>query len=164
MATKTTGFGSIAKFNRALSHIPKECTVALTEASGRIASVVAADAAALARNVGGVARLVAPTIRASKGRTPAITMGGTRQIPRHRRSAPRGLKVNVDAGALNLTNQTIGNVMWGAEFGASNYRQFNPWRGNKGRAGYFLWPAVRDDARYIMDTYADALDDALKAI
>lgn len=32
----------------------------------------------------------------------------------------------------------------GAEFGALQYKQFKPWKGNKDDAGYFLWPSVRD--------------------
>lgn len=32
---------------------------------------------------------------------------------------------------------------FGAEFGAITYHQFQTWRGNDDRAGYFLWPTVR---------------------
>jgi hypothetical protein len=55
----------------------------------------------------------------------------------------------------------------GAEFGALRYGQFKRWRGNQpsdafsGGAGYFLFPSIRDSEREILQTFRDALMDAV---
>lgn len=59
----------------------------------------------------------------------------------------------------------------GAEFGAGRdtqrtrasgtyvgFRQFSPWRGNDGGAGYFLYPTIRDLTPAIVEMYGDALE------
>jgi hypothetical protein len=59
----------------------------------------------------------------------------------------------------------------GAEFGAgqnqqrstphgvvTGWNQFEPWRGNGQGAGYFLYPAIRDDTAKIVDMYGDAIE------
>lgn len=53
----------------------------------------------------------------------------------------------------------------GAEFGGQRRpttQQFQPWRGSGSGAGYFVYPAIRDNAAYIEDQYVSALDDALR--
>jgi hypothetical protein len=161
---KTVVFEKPGQFYRALNRLPKMAQKELRDASKVIASKVASEASSRATAQGGVARLVAPYIKAYRDRIPTIRMGSSTKIPRGKRNAPRGLKVNVDAGALNLKNQTISNVMWGAEFGADRYTQFLPWRGNKEGAGYFLWPAIRDLGPVIRREYSDALLDALNKV
>ena len=52
----------------------------------------------------------------------------------------------------------------GAEFGALQYKQFPPWRGNQFEpsadgTGYFLHPAIHADLNKIEDAYLDAIDD-----
>lgn len=44
----------------------------------------------------------------------------------------------------------------GAEFGSSRFRQFNA---HRGRDGWFLWPAIRDEGPRILDVYGDAVED-----
>ena len=59
----------------------------------------------------------------------------------------------------------------GAEFGAAQdqirntargavtgWNQFQPWRGSGSGAGYFLYPAIRDETEHIVDMYGDALE------
>jgi hypothetical protein len=46
----------------------------------------------------------------------------------------------------------------GAEFGSIRYKQFEPWRGSAGDAGYFLWPTLRDDAADIISAFDRALE------
>lgn len=59
----------------------------------------------------------------------------------------------------------------GAEFGAMRgiprttrrgpvvgWNQFKQWRGNGADAGYFLFPAIRDHEREIVDQYGDAIE------
>lgn len=52
----------------------------------------------------------------------------------------------------------------GAEFGAKQYHQFQPWRGNQWEpdasngVGYFLHPAIRETREEFMDRYEHLLD------
>lgn len=47
----------------------------------------------------------------------------------------------------------------GAEFGARNYPQFQPWRGSDENAGYFLWPTIRAERDRIVEVYGQLLDE-----
>lgn len=147
--TRTYTYSSIAGLRRTLRALPKEAQARLRDASQAIASDVAASASRRALSVGGVARYVAPTIRASRDRVPKVVMGGTRRLPSRGDRPRRGGR------------QTVGDVIWGAEFGSDRFRQFSPWRGNDRGAGYFLWPTVRGEAPEIMDRYGEALMDAV---
>ena len=110
-----------------------------TEARGR----------AVSAGVARVARYVAPTIRATRDRVPVVRMGGSRALP------PR------DGRARTGSHQTVGDVMWGAEFGSVRHTQFSPWGGNGDSAGYFLWPSVRMDE--IVEQWAGAVEDACRS-
>lgn len=46
----------------------------------------------------------------------------------------------------------------GAEFGAIQYHQFEPWRGSGRDAGYFLYPAIRDITPELVDMYGDKIE------
>lgn len=50
----------------------------------------------------------------------------------------------------------------GGEFGSIAYKQFKPWRGSGGDAGYAVYPAKRDNTDRIVDMYGDALDELTK--
>lgn len=153
---KTMQFYRVESLNATLRAIPKEANATLRDASQSIAGEVAGDAAAAARSQGGLAAIVAPTIRAARDRVPYIKMGGSKQLPKE----GNGWKRKTRKGA----NQTIGDAMWGAEFGGQRRRttqQFRPWRGSSHGAGYFLWPAVRDNRAYIEKAYGDALIEAI---
>lgn len=154
MAAKAT-FYSVAGLNKSLRKLPKNASAHLKDASGRIAEKVASDAAGRARGIGGVAKLVAPSIRAGRDRVPLIRMGNSSRLP----STGAGWERKRTG-----SRQTIGDVIWGAEFGSDRFPQFSPWRGSDTGAGYFLWPTVRGDREYIRDEYSDALNDALKEI
>lgn len=149
MAKKLT-FYNVAGLNKTLRALPRTASANLRDASQVIADKVAQDAAGAARAQGGVAALVAPTIRSGRDRVPVVRMGGSARLPGPRnRSGKR---------------QTIGDVIWGAEFGGGARRttqQFLPWRGNDTGAGYFLWPTVRGDRDFIEKEYGDAILDAI---
>lgn len=49
----------------------------------------------------------------------------------------------------------------GAEFGANQYPQFQPWRGAGEDGGYFLYPAIRANEDQIDHEYTEALDGAM---
>lgn len=142
---KTLTFYQVEGLSRALRALPRTASARLRDASQEIASRVASDAAARASAQGGAAAKVAPSIRAGRDRVPLVRMGNSSPI----RSGPR---------------QTIGDLIWGAEFGGGarpTTRQFRPWKGSGTGAGYFLWPTVRDDRSFIETAYGDALLDAI---
>ena len=142
---KMTTYNGIAGLNAALRRLPKEASAELREASQKITKVVADDAQGRARGTSGAARIVAPTIKAAKDRYPVIKMGGKKRIA--------GRKGN---------RQTVGDLIWGAEFGGQGRPTTQQFLPHKGTTGYFLWPAVRDHD--IGGDYSDALLDALNKI
>lgn len=152
---KTTTYKTVAGLYKALSRLPKEASVQLRLASLEIATKVASEAASRAKSQGGLAKLVAPTIRARRDRTPEVRMGSARRLPTEGNGWKRSRKG---------PGQTVGDIIWGAEFGAAAYRQFKPWRGNDSEAGYFLYPAVRAKSDMIEREYSAALLDALNSI
>lgn len=56
------------------------------------------------------------------------------------------------------------SVPWalGFEFGSAVHRQFPPWRGNGGDAGYFFWPEIRAAREEIAKRALEAIEDALR--
>lgn len=146
---RTHTFKSVKGLNRVLRALPKALRAELRDASAAIATDVAAQAAVRASSVGGVARDVAPTIKARRDGVPKVVMGGTTSLP------PR------DGRPRTGPNQTVGNVIWGAEFGSGKHRQFDPWRGSGAGAGYFLWPTVAAMSDEIEERYGDAILDAI---
>lgn len=154
----------IRGLNRTLNALPKVAQARIRDASVRIAADVAVDAQSRARSgTGGVAKVakyVAPTIRATRDRVPVVRMGGTTSLPPRNGRDRGGARSDGVAGPRNPLNQTVGAVMWGAEFGSGKSHQFSPWGGNGESAGYFLWPAIRMDD--IEERYAEALVDACR--
>lgn len=118
------------ELNKSLREMGKEFQKELTQANKGVAGFVADDAKAAAYSLGGVAAHVAPSIKAAGGTTWAgVSIGGA---------------AHPEAS--------------GAEFGSMRFKQFKPWRGNGSDAGYFLYPAIRQDADRIETEYTEALD------
>jgi hypothetical protein len=155
MAPRAAVVHDVKGLNAALRRVPKEASVELRKASARIAKGIADEAAGRARGVGGVAALVAPTIRAGRDRVPLVKMGGPGRLP----TAGDGWERTRDG-----SRQTVGDVIWGAEFGGgarSTTLQFMP---HKGTIGYFLWPTVRDRSDETQEAYGEALQAALEDV
>lgn len=152
---RTQVYRNVTGVNKALRRLPKVAAARIRDASEDIAGQIASDARASAQGQGGIAALVAPTIRAGRDRVPLVKMGSSQKLPESGDGWER--KRSGD-------KQTIGDVIWGAEFGASQWTQFKPWLGSDTGAGYFLYPAVRARNEWIQDRYSEALDDALQAI
>lgn len=153
MAAKVTYY-SAAGLNKSIRRLPKEAKVELRNGAERIARKVADDAQSKAKSLGGIAAIVAPTIRSGRDAVPIVKMGGSSKLPTSGNGWQRKRE-----GA----RQAIGDVIWGAEFGGRRRpttQQFLPWRGNDTGAGYFLWPTVRGDREFISDAYEDAMADA----
>ena len=160
-------YDTIEGLNRALRQLPQTALVELRNASVDIAATVADDARGRAVALGGVARYVAPTIKASRDRVPKVRMGGARKLPKTGSWGTRKRLGN---------RQTVGDVIWGAEFGGGarpETRQFGGYQGfihnakiNNRQAGVgrFLYPAVRANHKETMERYLRALDDAMELV
>lgn len=141
MATQRIRSGTVAvegltELNRALRRMGPEFPKEMRAVNKTVAEFVANDARSNAYSLGGVAAHVAPSIKASAGTTSAgVAFGGP--------SWP---------------------MAGGAEFGSIRYKQFQPWRGNGPDAGYFVYPAIRQDADRIEDEYTEAVDDLIKKV
>lgn len=130
---------TIAGLHNVFRALPKDMSAGLRDASQEIAKDVASQAQARGAGVSKLyARYVAPTIKASRDRVPVVKMGGTKRIRKGDR-------------------QSVGDVIWGAEFGGrgrSTTMQFLP---HLGTTGYALWPTVRELQPDIGERYSDAL-------
>lgn len=139
--------------NKYLRMLPKEAATELRAASNDIASQIASEAAGRARGLHPTAQLVAGTIKARRDRVPIIAEGGSRKLPAHS-----------DGRARTGARQTVGDIVWGAEFGSDRYTQFPKWRGNGKGAGYFMWPTVDDRSAWMLQEWSAALDRALQVV
>ena len=147
MTAKLTDYGnSIAGLNAALRRLPKHIGVELKDASGDIAEGVAGSARAKAAAIGRGWRILGPTIRVKRSGVPTILAGGTRRIPGRRHRGER---------------QTVGDLLFGTEFGGGERRTTLQFLPHRGTAGYALWPAVREHSDRTIQLYSRALLDAL---
>lgn len=124
----------LAELNRALKELGPEVRNELKAANVEVGEMVATDAKGIAQGLGGVAAKVAPSIRATKTQNGAGVAFGGAAYP----------------------------FVGGAEFGSYRYKQFKPWRGNGSDAGYFVYPAIRQDSDEIAETYMERLDDLMR--
>lgn len=144
MAAKMTTTDSIEGLNRALRSLDPEARREMTEAGQEIAETVAGDARSRAAEVGRSYRLLGATIKAERSSKPGIKLGGAKRIPgRHGKG------------------QTVGDLLWGTEFGGRGRPSTQQFLPHRGTLGYALWPAVRDNAEDTMRTYSAHLADAL---
>lgn len=148
----TQGYVTVEGFSRILRSLPKETSKQLRDEAQAIAGDIAQEAQERARAIGGLAKYLAPSIKAKRDRVPVVTLGSRKKLPatgegwQRSRSGP---------------GQTLADVKFGAEFGGGarpSTRQFLP---HKGTIGYFLYPAVRDEAADALKRYSEALRRAL---
>ncbi len=127
-------------FRRALRSAGPAAARRLQVANKEVAQKVADQSSDAARARGGSAAKGAKSITArARGQSAAVAIGGAR--------AP---------------------WMLGAEFGAKQYEQFPPWRGNQwqpfsGGVGYFVHPAIRRMRAEIEDGMLNAAESAARA-
>lgn len=143
----------IKGLNKTLRHLPEAASDQMRAASKEIADDVVSEASSRARGGNAAARLVADAMSTPGSRIPTVKLGGSRKLPPHSDGRQRRGK-----------RQTVGDVIWGAEFGGGgrpSTRQFLP---HRGRDGYFLWPTIRDNGREIKARYSRALDKALQEL
>lgn len=124
----------LAELNRTLRQLGPEVRAELKAANVEVGEMVANDARSIAYALGGVAAKVAPSIGATKTQSGAGVSFGGAAYP----------------------------FAAGAEFGSFRYKQFEPWRGSGEGAGYFIYPAIRQDSDEIAETYMERLDDLMR--
>lgn len=124
----------LVELNKALKALGPEVQKELKAANFEVGDMVAGDARSIAQGLGGVAAKVAPSIRATKTASGAAVSFGGAAYP----------------------------FAGGAEFGSLRYKQFKPWRGSGSDAGYFVYPAIRQDADQIETTYVERIDDLMR--
>lgn len=124
----------LTELNRALKALGPEVRAELKAANVEVGQMVANDARSIAQGLGGVAAKVAPSINATKTQAGAGVSFGGAAYP----------------------------MAGGAEFGSYRYKQFKPWRGNGSDAGYFVYPAIRQDSDEIAETYIERIDDLMR--
>lgn len=124
----------LVELNKALKALGPEVQKELKAANFEVGSMVADDAKSIAFGLGGVAAKVAPSIKATK--------------------TAAGAGVSFGGAAYPMAG--------GAEFGSLRYKQFKTWLGNGPDAGYFIYPAIRQDAEQIETTYVERIDDIMR--
>jgi len=137
----------LAALGKALKNLDPDKAKELRQANKDAASIASTAAKAKALSIGGSAAKGVPSIRASAGlKSASVGFGGAK--------AP---------------------WMGGAEFGAAQdrqrtrssgsyigYKQFPPHRGSGRTAGYFVYPAIRDNENRIVEQYNQALDSLIR--
>ena len=64
---------------------------------------------------------------------------------------------------LGLEFGAFGNIRGDSRKGHPGHtRMFPAWRGNKGNAGYAIWPTIRNSSQDIQETTYEAIDSALE--
>ena len=148
MATVKQQFYTVAGLNKALRALPKQASAKLRDASVEIADEIASEARSKGSSAGGaMAAYVAPTFKATRDRIPVIKMGSSKRI-----NGRKGKR------------QTVGDLIWGAEFGGRGRPTTQQFLPHKGTTGYVLYPTVRENRQDIWEAYSDALLDAVEDI
>ena len=103
---------------------------------------------------------------------PAAQAKASNRMERRAASTLKALKVST-GGAVRLGEGFPGAL--GAEFGAyrnqlrggrpggrpaqvRGWQQFRPWRGSDSGAGYFMWPAIREQTDEIVNRYGEMIE------
>lgn len=128
----------LVEFRKALKAMGDvEALREMRAANKEAATIVAGEAKDKAQSLGSVAAKVAPSIRVSAGQQSAGVSWGGSAYP----------------------------MAWGAEFGGQRRpttQQFRPWRGSDSGAGYFAYPAIRENLDRIVIPYEQAIADIVR--
>ena len=89
----------------------------------------------------------------------------------HRQRSGKGVKSIRALASQTRAQVALGSssapYMLGQEFGSHqgpHKQQFPGYRGNGSEAGYFFYPAIRDEAEKLTETYTKALDHLIKPV
>jgi hypothetical protein len=123
----------LASFLREIKAIDAELPKAVQKANKDIAELIAGKTASAFSGGIGAAPKVAATVKAfAQQRQAGVQFGG-------------GLPYAM-----------------GVEFGSEQYSQFQPWRGNAGNAGYYLYPTIRANRDEIVDHVERAINEVTR--
>ena len=134
---------------RAFRQLPKDASKELRDANREISKSLAGKIRAAAVAEGSQAAAVAPSIRAQNDRVPSVTAGGRRRATKQRRTS-RGQDPT-----------TAGDLIFGANFGATYLTQFKPHNGGAGSDDYFFFKTVEREMPAISDEWTDAAERVL---
>lgn len=135
---------------RAFKALPKDATKELREANLEISRGLATDIRAAAEAAPRQGPAVAPSVRATRDRIPSVQAGGSRRAGRQSRRS-RGQRPT-----------TAGDLVYGANFGATSLSQFPPHNGGAGGDDYFFFRTVEHEMPEIADQWVDAADRVLR--
>lgn len=152
MATQKIRTGDVQvsglrELNKALKDLPGELQKELPEINREVARLVVDDARSKALSIGGVAAKTAPSIGVLGGaRSAGVGFGGAR--------APWAGGAEFGAGRDVRRTRSTGSYL--------GFNQFKSWRGNGPKAGYFVYPSIRQNNDRIVQTYEERLNDLLE--
>ena len=130
----------------AFRKLGKEAAAALKDANKEISTDLANKVKAAAVSSDAQSAAVAPSIKAKRDRIPSITAGGTRQATKQRRRS-RG-----------QGKTTAGDLVFGANFGATYLPQFRKHNGGAGSEDYWFFSTVEDNEAAMVKEWTDAAD------
>lgn len=122
-------------------------TKELKDVNYDVAKSIIGPAQARAASVGRMEARAAATLKASKAAKAArVNFGGAKAPFAAGAEFGAGQNIRRSGGARVLRNGILG------------WNQFNPWRGNDGGAGYFLYPTIRDRIDDIVEQYGEGIE------
>jgi hypothetical protein len=128
---------------RELRRLDKDLPRELGDANQDVARYVVRRATDRARRLGAMQAKAAESLTAARQqRIAAVRFGGARH--------PEAMGAEFGADR-NVPRSTSRGVVQG-------WNQFRPWRGSDTRAGYFLFPTIRDDTPQIIELYGELID------
>lgn len=133
----------------AFKALGKDATKALKDANQEISKDLATKIQNAARSSDSQSAAVAPSIKAKRDRIPSVTAGGTRLATKQRRRSKGQRKT------------TAGDLVFGANFGASYLPQFRKHNGGAGSEDYWFFTTVEDNEADMVKDWTDAADKLL---
>lgn len=130
----------------AFRKLGKEATAALKDANKEIAGDLASKVQNAARSSDAQSAAVAPSIKVKRDRIPSITAGGSRMATKQRRRSKGQAKT------------TAGDLVFGANFGATYLPQFRRHNGGAGSDDYWFFVTVQDNEAAMVKEWTDAAD------
>lgn len=135
---------------RAFRNVPKDASKELRAANREISQREALKVRAAAEAAPRQGPAVAPSVRAGSDRVPIVQAGGARRAGRQSRRS-RGQRPT-----------TAGDLVFGANFGATFLHQFPSHNGGAGADDYFFFKTIERDMPSIADEWTQAAERVLE--
>lgn len=124
----------------------KEATAALKDANKEISNDLADKIRDAARASDAQSAAVAPSIKVKRDRIPSVAAGGSRLATKQRRRSEGQGKT------------TAGDLVFGANFGATYLPQFRKHNGGAGSPDYWFFETVEDNEAAMVKEWTDTAD------